>query len=132
MKLNGTSLLGVDFVQCKIMGVSFIKSSSFGLDVRFTESVISNCNFSGMKMKKSIFRQCEISDTDFIDSDLTGSDFSGSTFSGAVFNHTNLSKTDFTEARGYLIHPLNNVIKKAIFSMPDAVSLIEQLDVIIR
>lgn len=71
-------------------------------------------------------------ENDFIDTELSASDFTYSNLNGSVFHHCNLEKTNFSHAIEYTIHPANNVIKKAIFTLPDIVGLLKHLDIIIK
>jgi fluoroquinolone resistance protein len=132
IKTNDTSFQSTEFTDCKILGVNFTLCNPFALGICFSGSIINSCNFSGMKLRKSKFTECEIVDTDLINADLTEADFTSAKFRGAVFHNTNLSKAKFINAQGYEIHPMNNNIKKASFSLPDALTLIEQMDVIIK
>jgi len=49
-----------------------------------------------------------------------------SDFMHSSFNKTNLTSTDFTEAINYSIDPNNCNIKGAKFSLPEALSLLDQ------
>lgn len=132
IKLNDAKLQKTMFRGSKLLGINFTHCSRFALDISFEQSFITNCNFSRMKLKKTLFRCCEITDTDFPDADLSEADFTEASFRGVIFNNTNLSKALFIDARGYAINPSNNSIRHAVFSLPEAVSLVEQLGVIIR
>ncbi|HNX59047.1 MAG TPA: pentapeptide repeat-containing protein, partial [Spirochaetota bacterium] len=96
------------------------------------DCVINSCDFCGMKLKKTPFTKCEIIATDFVGTDLTGVDFSRTIFRDAGFDKTNLSGANFTDARGYAINPVANNVRKAKFSLPDAVTLLEIMGIIIK
>lgn len=131
-KFRDTKLQKTSFKGSKLLGINFTHCSRFAFDMSCEKSFITNCNFSGMKLKKTPFRSCEIADTDFPGADLTEADFTGASFRGVIFNGTNLTKASFLDASGYLINPSNNTIRHAVFSLPEAVTLVEQLGVIIR
>ena len=46
--------------------------------------------------------------------------------------HTNLSSADFSGAQNYQIDANENTIKKAIFSLPEALSLLSTFDIKIQ
>jgi hypothetical protein len=50
---------------------------------------------------------------------------------GATFDNTNLEKTNFTTAFNYSIDPDNNRIKKAKFSVPGVLGLLNKYDIVI-
>lgn len=130
-RINDCRFLGVRFEQCKLAGSAFDKCDAFILDIGFEGSIISNCNFSKLNLKKTLFRGCEILESDFVGTQLMESDFSQSTLAGSVFNTCDLTKANFTGARSYSINPQNNKVKKARFSMPEALGLLEHLDIVI-
>jgi uncharacterized protein YjbI with pentapeptide repeats len=118
-------LQGVSFESSKLVGVDFTRCNTLGLGISFEQCLLRSCNFNFMELKKTRFKDCEIIETDFIGSNLAESNFIGSSFSSVSFNNTNLSKAKFNGAHGYAINPLNNNIKNATFSLPDAVALLE-------
>ncbi len=130
-RIHDCRFLGVKFSQCKLTGNAFDKCDSFLLDIAFEGCFISNCNFSKLNLKKTPFRSCEILETDFIGTQLVESDFSHSSLAGSVFNSCDLSKANFADARAYIINPENNKVKKARFSMPEALGLLQHLDIVI-
>jgi uncharacterized protein YjbI with pentapeptide repeats len=95
----------------------------------FSQCLIRSCNFNFLKLPKTPFLECTIIETDFIGTNLKSSNFSGSTFRNVSFNNTNLCETNFQNAQGYVINPLTNQIKAAVFSLPDAISLLESMGV---
>jgi uncharacterized protein YjbI with pentapeptide repeats len=131
-KFLNTKLRKTEFSGCKLQGNNFSQADSFALDIGFRKCIISNCIFSELKLRKTSFTECELDDCDFYKSDLTEADFTLASLQGTVFENTILEKAIFTDARNYAINPLKNNIKKARFSMPEAISLIESLGIIIR
>lgn len=63
---------------------------------------------------------------------LKGADFSGTDLKKSTFQDCDLSKADFRGAKNYFISTESNKIKKAKFSMPEAVSLLGNLDIMIE
>ncbi len=50
-------------------------------------------------------------------------------FVGCQFHQTDLSSADFTTARNYFMNAESNKLKKTKFSLPEAVSLLANLDI---
>ena len=68
---------------------------------------------------------------DFREADLTNADFSGSDLGQSLFLNTNLSEADLSTARNYHIAPEHNVLKGARFSLPEAMSLLFNMDIVL-
>lgn len=127
-----TRFSDVQFSSCKISGFNFTKVNAFLLHIDFNDCLLSYCTFSSLKLDKSKFTCCKINNCDFYDSSLVNADFSNSNFKDTIFDNTNLTKANFTDAKGYNINPQTNKIAKAIFTMPDVINLLNQLDIIIK
>jgi hypothetical protein len=50
----------------------------------------------------------------------------------SFFLDTNLSYADFSKAVNYVIDPRANRLKKTVFSMPEAMSLLSAFDIILK
>jgi len=71
------------------------------------------------------------------ETDFTGADFAGAIFENcdlkrAVFAATILEKADFTSSYNYSIDPNDNRIKKARFSYPGVIGLLDKYDIVIE
>ncbi len=118
------------FSKCKVMGIDWTKASQiYGLD--FTECQISYSNFAMLKLPKMKMINCEAKETDFTESDLSEGSFTGTDFERSVFARTNLTKANLKGAVNYGIDPRHNTLKQAHFSLPEALSLLNSLDIII-
>jgi fluoroquinolone resistance protein len=58
--------------------------------------------------------------------------FTNCDLAGAIFNNTILEKANFTTARNYSINPQTNVVKKAKFSLPGVVGLLDVFKITIE
>ena len=85
-----------------------------------------------MKIRKAIFKNCSLVETDFSQAQLIEADFSESDLRRAVFQQTNLEKANFNSAKDYSIDPENNNIKKAKFSVPGIFGLLEKYNIVIK
>ena len=131
-KLSDTKLHNVDFDDCKILGLDFTQISTFIVKIGFRNSQILKCNFSLLELKESDFSDSCINQCDFFRTNAAKSNFSGSDLKGSIFENTDLTKADFTNAQNYSINPLINTIKHAIFTMPEAMTLLDSLEITIQ
>ena len=95
----------------------------------FYSSNISHSSFYGLELADLIIDDCKVHDVDFRESNLTHASFIGSDLQNSLFMHTNLTHANFTNAINYTIDIQFNTIKKAIFSFPDAIALLNSLDI---
>lgn len=129
--INGTRFIDCSFTECKIIGWHWHRSGS-PLSIRLTRCNCSESNFFGVSMKKLSLTECLFANCDFGDAKLTNADLSGSDFAGARFANTDLAHADFRGSTSYAIDVRSNIIKKARFSLPEAVSLLNSLNIIVE
>ena len=121
----------VSFANCKVIGIDWTKTQQFQ-DIAFKNCQLNFSNFRLMKIPKIIMPDCEVKDSDFGEADLSSGDFKNTDFEKTRFFKTNLTGADFKGARNYFIDIKNNNIKKAKFSYPDVLTLLNSLDIIIE
>ena len=80
-------------------------------------------------MKKTIFTSCKLEEVDFTEADLSSSVFDNCDLSKTIFENTILQKVDFRTAYNYSINPEKNNIKKAKFSLPEVMGLLNNYDI---
>jgi uncharacterized protein YjbI with pentapeptide repeats len=68
-------------------------------------------------LRKTIFEDCRLTETDFSGADLRESVFTGSHLDRAIFNGCNLEKADFRKVYQCTIDPALNRMRKARFSL---------------
>ena len=81
------------------------------------------------KMDKTIFKDSKIHKCSFTNTSLIKSGFTGCDLQETTFHSCKLSKANFVGAKNYTINPIVNDVKKAKFSLPEAVTLLKGLDV---
>jgi fluoroquinolone resistance protein len=69
---------------------------------------------------------------DFTDADISQCVFDNCDLLGSIFKNTNLEKADLITASNYSIDPELNRLKKAKFSQPAVVGLLDKYDIIIK
>jgi fluoroquinolone resistance protein len=134
VQLPGSSFSGTIFQDSKCVGInwalaSWTETGQLGNPIRFKKCALNHSTFIGLSLEGIQFTDCVAVDVDFREADLTQVDFSGTDLSDSLFNNTNLSGADLSQARNYLIDPANNELKGARFSLPEAMSLLYNLDI---
>ncbi len=127
--LSKTAMRDVVFTDCKLIGLHFDTCKNFLFSVSFKNCVLSISSFYKLKLKKTIFESTKLEEVDFTEADLSGSVFNNCDLSKTVFDKTVLQKVDFRTAYNYSINPAKNDIKKAKFSLPEIVGLLDNYDI---
>ena len=82
-------------------------------------------------MTKFSFDHCTAQECHFTNTNLRGVNFTETSLLGSIFHNCNLSYADLSSAKQYAINPQTNQVKKGKFSLPEAVGLLEFLDITI-
>ena len=82
-------------------------------------------------MKKVSFSESKLNECHFTNTNLNGADFGEVDLLGTIFHNCDLSLANFSTAVRYEIDPRTNKIKKAKFSLPEAMALLRGFDVTI-
>ena len=131
-----SSFASARFEQSRVQGVNWTKAkweaNWLGKPPVFVDSTINHSTFIGLQLKGIVIKDCSSADVDFREADLTGADFSGSDLSKSLFGKTNLTKANLGSARNYHIDPRQNTLTKAKFSLPEAISLLYSMDIVLE
>lgn len=125
------------FEDSQVIGIDWTEttwaSSKFSLTkpVDFLNSVLNFSTFMGMNLKQINIIKCIAREVSFEDANLSGANCSFTDFTNCRFLHTNLTGADFTGAKNYTIAAHLNTLKKTRFSLPEAMSLLYSLDIIL-
>ncbi len=134
-KLNNCLFTEVVFKNCQLIGINWMETSlakkNFLKTVDFLKCVLNYSTFTGLHLSKIQMIDCIAHSVDFTDADLSQADCSRTDFSESRFHNTNLSETNFTDATNYSISVIDNNVKKAKFSLPEAMSLLYSLDIVL-
>ncbi len=131
-KLIGTSLKGVQFKDCKLLGIQFEECNDFLFAVSFQDCVLDYASFANKKMPKTKFNNCAMKEVSFIGTNLTNSIFENCNLDHAVFSDTQLAGVDFLSAYNYKIDPEFNPMKKAKFTSQGIAGLLDKYDIKIQ
>jgi len=133
VQVTGTSFPSARFQNTKLIGVDWTRGNwsqnDFSQLDGFFDSVLSHSTFIGLKLKGIQIEDCVAHEVDFREADLSAVSFRGTDLAKSLFNNTNLTTADLSRARNYQIDPENNVLKKAKFSLPEAMGLLYSMDI---
>jgi fluoroquinolone resistance protein len=139
-KFNECVLSAIQPFNSRFINVTFTKSKAIGFDwtkakeiqgLVFDGCQINYSNFKLLKIPQTRMVNCEAKEVEFIETDLSGADFSNTDLETSRFFKTNLSDADFRGAINYFVDAKNNTIKGARFSLPEALVLLDSLEIII-
>lgn len=121
---------GTIFKKCKMIGIDWSVSSS-PLVAEFFDCDLSYSSFAHIDYSKGKIIRCKAHEVYFWETNLTQADLSETDFENSQFKNSNLTKADFSTARSYIISPNANILTGAKFSLPEAVSLLTHLGIIL-
>lgn len=131
MKPNRSEFIDVKFSDSKLIGINWTEAKS-PLRFSFNRCKLNDSVFFGLELRSTVIENCTANRADFEAADLSKSKCCNTDFQESRFKDTNLSSADFSGARNYNIDPNFNRIKKAVFSIPEVLTLLQSFDIIIR
>jgi uncharacterized protein YjbI with pentapeptide repeats len=132
-KVTSTGFSAVTFTDCKMVGINW--TDAYWSSVRvpgalsFIRCALNDSTFFGLDLRELKLLDCRAVDVDFTGANCEDADFSHSDLRDSVFRQTRLARANFSEAQNYLINIFNNDIKRAKFTLPEAISLLHCLDI---
>jgi fluoroquinolone resistance protein len=135
VQVMGSTFSATRFEDSKAIGVDWTQAdwptAGLARPVGFFRSAISHSTFIGLRLRGIQIRDCVAVDVDFREADLSHADFAGTDLSQSLFSHTDLTEADLSRARNYHIDPARNVLRQARFSLPEAMSLLYSMDIVL-
>lgn len=125
-KIRNTSFKDVKFRKCKLLGLNFFECNNFLLLLDFEDCYVNLSSFYKLKLRNIRFKNSILHEVDFTETDLTGAKFDNSDLQRTSFVNSILEKADFRTAFNYSIDPERNRIKKAKFSVPGVLGLLDK------
>lgn len=133
VRLTNSTLFGLNFRDCKLVGVDWTRASwaSYHVDfeLAFTRCILNDSSFFGLTLHDLSLEECKVHDVDFREGDFSQSSMTLSDFSHSQFMRTNLSSVDFSDSHSFAINVLENQLKGARFTRYEALSLLEGLGI---
>jgi uncharacterized protein YjbI with pentapeptide repeats len=114
-----------------MLGVDWT-TAALPLSLALLESTVNHSTFVGLGLQKMELVECTAHEVDFTRTNLTRANLTTTDFLGCRFADTNLSYADLTKATNDAINPTINRLKKAVFSLPEAVSLLSPFDIVLK
>jgi uncharacterized protein YjbI with pentapeptide repeats len=136
LKVVNTGLHGIAIKESKAIGIEWPKAidieDKLAVALGFVDCNISYSSFFGMRLESIEMLRCIAHEVDFSECLLREGKFTGTDFLGSIFLHTDMEDADFVDAVNYAIDPSANTVKGARFSLPEAVSLLRGLGVVVE
>lgn len=135
-ELNMIGVAGCRFRNCTI-----IESRALAIDwervstpfmINFKYSLLNHALFWRVDLQQCSFLSCQLQEAMFEQSLLQKVKLIDCDFAGASFKDCDLSAADFSQAQNYDIDLRLNKAKKTIFTLPEAISLLQNLDIVIK
>lgn len=130
-RVTAARLRGVAFKNCRAGGVNWAGAASLD-DLSFEHCLLDHGVFSGAKLPRFSAADCRLREADFAEADLRCAVLTKCDLLGARFFGADLSGADLRGAFDYLIDARQTKMKKTRVSLPEAVSLLAGLDVILE
>lgn len=130
-KFKSSTLVDTLFTDSKIMGIDWTRIAN-ARGFQFTKCELLNLGFGFMKLPNMIMTDCAAHEVDLMETDCTGAVFDGTDFHKSLFLRTNLTNASFRRAYNYAIDFHHNTLKNAVFTMPEAASLLQYLEIVIE
>ena len=128
----------VAFEGCRLLGINWssadweAKSLLANQSLTFKACLLDHSIFIGLKLDKTIFKDCQARHLDFESASLRQADFAGTDLDQTRFVHCDLTRANFVGARNYQINAAENTLHQARFTLPEAVALLYSLDIILE
>lgn len=128
-------------IDCRFTDVRFVKSKLLAVDwtlaarpasLAFHGCILNDGSFQGLALPKLELVECSAREVDFAGANLTNASFVKTDLLGASFIETNLSNANFSYATNYTIDPRSARLKKATFTLPEALSLLAPFDIVLK
>lgn len=135
VNIQDTTFNNVQFEKCKIQNVNWTSASwpkiRISSPIEFIDCILDNSSFYGLNLLEARIENCHAHHVNFTETNCEYTSFIHSDLFGSIFHKTNLTKADFTNATSYQIDIFLNRIEGATFCLPEAVSLLDSLGVVI-
>lgn len=131
VKFTGSSFIDVTFADCKMIGIDWTLVQKH-VSINFFKCLLNESSFYKMDLRSCKIEECTAHSVDFENANLSKTICCKTDFLNSKFNEADLSSADFRGALNYSINPNYTKIKKAKFSLPEAVSLLSAWNIIIE
>ncbi len=130
-KFNNTKFIGVVFNDSKLLGINW-SSTGVVIIASFINCLLDSSVFSDMNLAKIKLVSCSMVETSFMNTKLARVKFDDCDLKNCQFHQNDLSYADFSTSRNYFINSSSNKLHKTVFSLPEAASLLANLDITLK
>lgn len=130
-RVTAARFRGISFKNCRAGGVNWAGAASLD-DLSFEHCLLDHGVFSNTKLPRFSAVDCRLREADFAEADLRSAVLAKCDLLGARFFGADLSGADLRGAFDYLIDARQTKMRKTRVSLPEAVSLLSGLDVILE
>lgn len=127
------------FAKCKMLGINWTRASwgrrgiaHLVKTINFQECMLNYSIFMGLNLTNLQVVECVAREVDFSETVLRKADFSGCDLERAIFRNSDLREANFSKARNYSIPLQMNKTSGARFSLPEALSLLYNMDIVLE
>lgn len=128
--MDGAIFTGAEFRDCKLLGLNWSGTGGF-LSASYSGCLMENNAFSDMNLSRFRFSSCRLTASTFSNTRLRNAVFDDCDLSQCRFHNADLSFADFRTSRNYFVNAEANTLNKTRFSLPEAVSLLANLNIVI-
>lgn len=129
--LKSASFRGCAFKKSKLIGLNWAEVATLA-SCSFSDCILDYSVFHSMNLKSFSFTDCKMMEVEFSEAQLVKSTITGCMLRGASFNKANLNEADLRGSTEYFIDVRYTNIKKAKFNMPEALTLLTSLDIVLE
>jgi fluoroquinolone resistance protein len=134
-RVNNCSFIECSFMNSKLIGINWVDAhwpkGRLLPSISFEGCAINHSVFMGLILPKLKVFKCTAWEVDFTEADLREANFRYTDLQKSRFFHTTLSGADFRGAHSYTISASANILKGTKFSLPEAMSLLYSLDIVL-
>lgn len=127
-KFPNCTFRDTSFKGCRASGINWAESSNL-VSISFDDCQINYSVFLGKNLDKMKAVNSQVKGCDFSECSLVSADFSKSDLSETNFNNANCEKASFSDSKQYYIDPSVTKLKDAVFSYPEALSLLNSFKI---
>jgi fluoroquinolone resistance protein len=131
--LSHSSFYDTIFENSKVIGINWTKAHwtkvKLSSPLQFYKCSLNFSSFFGLYLREIVIEECIAEEIDLREADCELANFRQTDFLNSHFMKTNLKKADFTDAINYNIDVFSNFLKGAKFSFPEAMSLLNCLEI---
>jgi uncharacterized protein YjbI with pentapeptide repeats len=131
VNFTNSSISDIKIKNSKMVGIDWTKTKQFeGFEAK--DSSLDMSNFRFLKLEKAKIIDCSVRECDFTETNLTAANLENNDFEKSRFFKTNLSDASLRKAKNYDIDVKNTILKKTKLSMPEAMRLLDGLDIVLE